>query len=1070
MNSTFVRAPVEVAPAVSNSSAFPHVQPQEREPAENAETTLVQRAIRQAGGDSPQAPPEQFGALLRQPSSEPSKRAGMLLQLQRHYGNNFVQSLVQRQENPGSGVLPQAGAGETKLPMSLPAGDGVALDPAVRTFMEVRFGRDFGGVRVHTDAGSALMADALQADAFTTGRDIYFATGRYAPQTPAGRRLLAHELAHTVQQSDGHNGQPTPKPAHTLGGPFTLTDPKGSEESEAERVTTQVLETRPLVKNRNRTPHRFVSTSVLRIGRQPTVAAPTSDVAQLVDVIIDALEGYTTASDSETILNQFHGKGPAVVQAIMSELKSRASQHGQSPEGMVDWLLGDITEENRRELRLILINSRVDDITRIVTGEVLDLLEGYTSEANSGEIYGLLMRFSGTSLDGLLSQIEARAGKDPPSMMEWLFGDLDRSNAERIRQHFFANGGPRSIQYAALWTASKIYNLLSGYTGHSDSTDIVWNFRTSPPEYRPMVQVHLDEKTRAQRNQSAEDSLMEDMDQSDYETLSAMQGLTLRPYDRERGTLEAIISGAEWGLIVVEWIVCGVVGILTGLLAVLWDLVLLIKDVFIAVWDIVWMIIYLISGGAAGSENFLRVKEFFTGIGKLFTEPGVIFDQMWEDLKLEFHTIEGPFSDCRRAEFIIRKVVYALANILLIFFAGYGAVKTGASALRAAAELAALAREVGLARAIAQTGGRAARAVRRLVAVTAEQASNLLRQLRRPAQLLKQIRTRLNVILLAAQDQGYWQYLRGRTGGLLENERRFWEENRRFWEARGRAQQQREVGLTDEFNQLDQNLQQNQAPQQADDVIGQVEEDVNRLNQENAELHREVVGEAPPEGAARPPEQVRYDTVGRTDEELLLDRDPTPRPAETADDAAARVRAADQEIELRQMLARYNVLGDRPPHLDISINDRIHADAHTLRRHGSDIPLERRLDANGVPDGTRTIEGRIHNDPPWNVDGGAQNFSARWTNDEIMNQTVNRYLLDNWETIRSNIAMNGVHEETFNAGRLIGEGFFNQNYGLGGPPISARSNTPLVTIRLRLVPGNPPSFFVVSAFPSLRGF
>lgn len=89
---------------------------------------------------------------------------------------------------------------------------GRPLDAATRAEMEGRFGQDFGDVRVHTDDAAARSAEALGASAFTRGRDVVFAPGRYAPGTPEGRRLLAHELAHVVQQGRGGDGL-TPVPA-----------------------------------------------------------------------------------------------------------------------------------------------------------------------------------------------------------------------------------------------------------------------------------------------------------------------------------------------------------------------------------------------------------------------------------------------------------------------------------------------------------------------------------------------------------------------------------------------------------------------------------------------------------------------------------------------------------------------------------------------------------------------------------------------------------------------------------------------------------------------------------------
>jgi hypothetical protein len=67
--------------------------------------------------------------------------------------------------------------------------------------MEPRFGADFGAVRVHTDGAAVQMNHEINAQAFTHGNDIYFSADRYNPGTEAGKRLLAHELTHTIQQS-----------------------------------------------------------------------------------------------------------------------------------------------------------------------------------------------------------------------------------------------------------------------------------------------------------------------------------------------------------------------------------------------------------------------------------------------------------------------------------------------------------------------------------------------------------------------------------------------------------------------------------------------------------------------------------------------------------------------------------------------------------------------------------------------------------------------------------------------------------------------------------------------------
>lgn len=105
----------------------------------------------------------------------------------------------------GAGLIQRSpaadgGGGGTadRLPSS-PAG-GTPLPAGVRSFMEPRFGADFGAVRMHTDANAAVLSRQLAAQAFTTGNHIYFGGGRYQPETASGRELIAHELAHTVQQ------------------------------------------------------------------------------------------------------------------------------------------------------------------------------------------------------------------------------------------------------------------------------------------------------------------------------------------------------------------------------------------------------------------------------------------------------------------------------------------------------------------------------------------------------------------------------------------------------------------------------------------------------------------------------------------------------------------------------------------------------------------------------------------------------------------------------------------------------------------------------------------------------
>ena len=99
---------------------------------------------------------------------------------------------------------------------------GEPLDDTTRAFMEPRFGRDFGDVRVHTGATASKSASAIGAAAYTVDRNIVFAPGYFAPATTAGRRLIAHELTHTVQQGGGALSVGAPPLPIQTGGRGTL--------------------------------------------------------------------------------------------------------------------------------------------------------------------------------------------------------------------------------------------------------------------------------------------------------------------------------------------------------------------------------------------------------------------------------------------------------------------------------------------------------------------------------------------------------------------------------------------------------------------------------------------------------------------------------------------------------------------------------------------------------------------------------------------------------------------------------------------------------------------------------
>ena len=108
---------------------------------------------------------------------------------------------------------------------------GQPLDPATQAFFESRFGSDLGGVRIHTDSRAADSARAVQALGYTVGQHIAFARGQYQPEAESGQRLLAHELAHTLQQ----RGAPLDS------GPLPVSDATGPDEQAADRMAAHAI-------------------------------------------------------------------------------------------------------------------------------------------------------------------------------------------------------------------------------------------------------------------------------------------------------------------------------------------------------------------------------------------------------------------------------------------------------------------------------------------------------------------------------------------------------------------------------------------------------------------------------------------------------------------------------------------------------------------------------------------------------------------------------------------------------------------------------------------------------------
>jgi hypothetical protein len=174
-------------------------------------------------------------AVLRKLSSAPETASRVLYRKCAECEEEDSRTKVQAKRNEPQGRSISNDAG---LPATMEASAGHAIENEMRGRLEAGFGHSFQDVRVHTDERADFAAASLQAEAFTAGRDIYFARDRYSPGTRQGQHLLAHEAAHVVQQSAGR----TPAIAARHSDHLTVSAPHDPLEAEADRSADQFIQ------------------------------------------------------------------------------------------------------------------------------------------------------------------------------------------------------------------------------------------------------------------------------------------------------------------------------------------------------------------------------------------------------------------------------------------------------------------------------------------------------------------------------------------------------------------------------------------------------------------------------------------------------------------------------------------------------------------------------------------------------------------------------------------------------------------------------------------------------------
>lgn len=159
-----------------------------------------------------------------------------------HPASSFLIPVQRAPGDPSSDVDP-----ELASRISAAAGGGTVLEAGARQRLEPHLGADLSNVRIHADSEADHLARSLDAAAFTTGRDIFFRDGGYAPATPEGLHLLAHEAAHTVQQAAVPDAGPAVADAVVVGAPDSALEREAGAAADGVSVAVPTMSPSPAV-------------------------------------------------------------------------------------------------------------------------------------------------------------------------------------------------------------------------------------------------------------------------------------------------------------------------------------------------------------------------------------------------------------------------------------------------------------------------------------------------------------------------------------------------------------------------------------------------------------------------------------------------------------------------------------------------------------------------------------------------------------------------------------------------------------------------------------------------------
>ena len=193
--------------------------------------------------------------------------------------------------------LGASGLGQTSVPSvdHVLRSSGEPLDATTRSFMEQRFGQDFSGVRVHSDAAAEQSAREINAEAYTVRHDIVFGADRFAPGTRDGSRLLAHELTHVLQQGGANRAHRTANHATDSGRHATVETSVGVSPMSDSR--TDVIQRQPRAPSPGITRSEEIPLSMTSPGEVAVVLSPPT-----ISIYNFAIDRATLKKEHRTLL------------------------------------------------------------------------------------------------------------------------------------------------------------------------------------------------------------------------------------------------------------------------------------------------------------------------------------------------------------------------------------------------------------------------------------------------------------------------------------------------------------------------------------------------------------------------------------------------------------------------------------------------------------------------------------------------------------------------------------------------------------------------------------------------